>query len=392
VAEEELSRSERIARRAAELAAMAQAIADTAHERGEVDAELRQLEEELAALDAEQERLERELGQVDDVEPATARDHDDHRDDEGERDRYGFAFKLGNLGNLGNLGDRISDIVNTALSSVGKWGAVDVVERTIELNDGSPLPLSVEAFAGSITVVTGEYGRIHLVAERHALEERDLELIEIKTSKEDDGVHVAATSDTTRRNRLWVQLTLTVPPGTPTRLNTRGGSVRVEGTAAAVNVRTSGGSIRTSATSGPAELETAGGSIRVENHGGPVRAETAGGSIRLQGGLEAVDARTLGGSIRVDGAYGPVAAVTKGGTVEVAGRLAGSCMLETAGGSIRITLDPGANLEVDLQGGGVTSDFELDGGRQHLHGIVGDASEGKLVARTIGGSVTLRRA
>jgi hypothetical protein len=383
--EEELSPTERIARRAAELATRAQALADSARDASEVDDELRQLEEELAALDAEQERLDRELG--DRGEPSAADDESD-----GDRERepgLGFAFRFGNLG---NLGDRISDIVNVALSSVGRWGAVDVVERTIELTDGSPLPLSVDAFAGSITVVTGEYGRIHLVAERHALEERDLELINIETSKEDDGVHVAATTDTTRRNRLWVQLTLTVPPGTPTRLNTRGGSVRVDGTAAAVTVHTSGGSIRLTGTSGPAELETAGGSIRADNHGGPVRAETAGGSIRLQGGLEAVDARTLGGSIRVDGAYGPVSAVTKGGTVEVAGRLAGSSMLETAGGSIRVTLDPAANLEVDLQGGGVTSDFELEGGRQRLHGVVGDASEGKLVARTVGGSVTLRRA
>jgi hypothetical protein len=379
VAEEELSPSERIAKRATELAARAQELAAHAQEAGDVDDELRELENELAALDEEQERLDRDLGDF--VAPP--------EDDEPERDRepeQGFTFRLG------NLGDRIADIVNVALSSVGKWGAVDVVERTIELNDASPLPLSVEAFAGSITVVTGEYGRIHLVAERHALEERDLELITIDTSKEDDGVHVVAATDTVRRNRLWVQLTLTVPPGTPTRLNTRGGSVRVDGTAAAVAAHSSGGSIRVSATSGPAELVTAGGSIRVENHGGPVRAETAGGSIRLQGGLEAVDARTLGGSIRVDGAYGPVSAITKGGSVEVAGRLAGSSMLETAGGSIRVTLDPAANLDVDLQGGGVTSDFELEGSRHHLHGIVGDASEGKLVARTVGGSVTLRRA
>jgi hypothetical protein len=392
--EEELSPAERFAQRAAELAARAQALADSARDAEEVDAELRQLEEELAALDAEQERLEHELT-GDDVPSATPpRDggpHDEDGDGDRERDGYGFAFKLGNLGNLGNLGDRISDIVNTALSSVGRWGAVDVVERTIELTDGSPLPLSVDAFAGSISIVTGEYGRIHLVAERHALEESDLDLITINTSKEDDGVHVVAATDTVRRNRLWVQLTLTVPPGTPTRLHTRGGSVRVDGTAAAVNAHTSGGSIRLTGTSGPAELETAGGSIRADNHGGPVRAETAGGSIRLQGGLEAVDARTLGGSIRVDGAYGPVAAITKGGTVEVSGRLAGSCILETAGGSIRVTLDPGSNLEVDLQGGGVSSDFELDGGKNHKHGVVGDASEGKLVARTVGGSVALRR-
>ena len=372
--DEELSPSERIAQRAAELAARAQQLAEHARKAGEVDDELRELEDELARLDEEQARLDRELGDF--VHPP-----------EGEpAPEQGFTFRLG------NLGERIADIVNVALSSVGKLGAVDVIERTIDLADAGSLPLSVSAFAGSITVNTGDYGRIHVVAERRALDERDLERITIDTSKEADGVHVTARTDSPRRNRHWVQLTLTVPPGTPTRLYTRGGSVRVDGTGAAVEARTSGGSIRCAGTSGPAELETAGGSIRADNHGGPIRAETAGGSIRLQGGLEAVDARTLGGSIRVEGAYGPVSAVTKGGSIEVSGRLAGSCNLETAGGSVRLTLDASTNLDVDLRGDGVSSDFDLDGDRHHRYGAIGDGSEGKLEARTVAGAVTVRRA
>jgi hypothetical protein len=377
--EEELNRSEQLAQRARDLAARAQELAAHAAEAGEVDEELSKLEAELAALDEEQARLDQDLGDF--VHPPEVEAEEPEADP-----GHGFTFRLG------NLSERIVDIVNVALSSVSKLGATDVIERTIDLADAGTLPLSVECFAGAINVVTGDYGRIHLVAERHAIDERDLDRITIQTSKEADGVHVAATTDTSRRNRMWVQLTLTVPPGTPTKLHTRGGSVRVDGTGAAVSARTSGGSIRLTGTSGPAELETAGGSIRAENHGGPVRAETAGGSIRLDGGLDAVDARTLGGSIKVEGAYGPVSAVTKGGTVEVAGRLSGSCMLETAGGSIRITLDSSANLDLDLRGDSVSSDFELDGSRGHKHGAIGNGSEGKLVAKTVAGSVTVRRA
>lgn len=381
--EEELNRSEQLAQRARDLAARAQELAAHAAEAGEVDEELSKLEAELAALDEEEARLDQDFGDF--VHPPEADVRADEREPEAEPEQ-GFTLRLG------NLGERIADIVNVALGSVSKLGATDVIERTIDLTDAGTLPLSVECFAGAISVVTGDYGRIHLVAERHAIAEADLDRIEIQTSKEADGVHVAASTDASRRNRMWVQLTLTVPPGTPTKLHTRGGSVRVDGTGAAVSARTSGGSIRTAGTSGRAELETAGGSIRAESHGGPVRAETAGGSIRLDGGLEAVDARTLGGSIKVGGAYGPVSAVTKGGSVEVAGRLSGACMLETAGGSIRITLDRSANLDVDLKGDTVSSDFDLDGSRHHKHGAVGNRSEGKLVARTVAGAVTIRRA
>jgi hypothetical protein len=373
--EEELNRSEDLARRAAELAARAQELATHAREAGAVDEDLRKLEEELAALDEEQARLDRELGDFvhppEEAEPV--------RDPE-----EGFTLRLG------NLGDRIADIVNVALSSVGKLGAVDVIERTIEV--GEAVPLTVESFAGSITVITGDYGRIQVVAERHATDDRELELITLETEKADDGVHIDAHTSSPRRHRQWVQLTITVPPGTPTRLNTRGGSVKVDGTGAAVQARTAGGSIRITGTSGSAELETAGGSIRAESHGGPVHAVTAGGSIRLDGGLTGVDATTIGGSIRLAGAYGPVSAVTKGGAIEVTGRLSGACLLETAGGSIRVTLDGSTNVEVDAKGDNVMSDFDLIGARGHKSGTIGDGSEGKVVARTVAGSVSIKRA
>ena len=373
--EEELNRSDDIARRARELAARAEALANHAHEAGEVDDELRKLEAELAALDEEQERLDRELGDF--VHPPE--EAEPIRDPE-----QGFTLRLG------NLGDRIADIVNVALNAVGKFGAVDVIERVIDV--GEALPITVDSFAGSITVMTGDYGRVQVVAERHALDERDLENITVDTNKADDGVHVTAHTASHHRSRQWVQLTITVPPGTPTRLRTRGGSVRVDGTGAAVEARTAGGSIRITGTNGPAELETAGGSIRAESHGGPVKAVTAGGSIRLDGGLTAVDATTIGGSIRLAGAYGPVSAVTKGGTVEVVGRLAGACLLETAAGSIRVTLDSSANVEVDAKGDSVHTDFDLVGGQGHKSGVIGDGSEGKVVARTVAGSVSIKRA
>lgn len=373
--EEDLSRSEDLARRAAELARRAEELANAAREAGDVDEDLSKLEAELAALDEEQARLDRDLGDY--VQPPE--EEEPIRDPE-----EGFTFRLG------NLGDRIADIVNVALSSVGRFGMSDVIERSVDVAEA--VPVTVESFAGSITVLTGGHGRIEVVAERRGLDERDLEQITVATSKQDDGVHITASNDSPRRTRSWVKLTVTVPPGSPTRLRTRGGSVKVEGTGAEVSAHTAGGSIKTTGTSGASELETAGGSIRVDEHGGPVRAATVGGSIRLAGHLLGVDTTTIGGSIRIEGAYGPVAASTKGGSIHVVGRLTGSSSLDTAGGAIKVELAADTNIQVQVHGDSISSNVEGDKRHGGADYTIGTGDEGKLVARAIAGSVSIRRA
>jgi hypothetical protein len=371
-----MNRSEELARRAADLAARAEELARHAHEAGAVDEELSKLESELAALDEEQARLDQDLGDY--VHPP--QESEPIRDPE-----EGFTFRLG------NLGERIADIVNIALGSV-KLGAADVVEHDIVTGD-DPTPLRVDSFAGSITVNTGDTGNIHVHAERRGLDEDDLKNIRVEVERGDDGIHVVARSEANRRGRHWVQLTITVPPSTPTRLSTRGGSVRVEGTGAATTVHTAGGSIRVNGTQGHADLETAGGSIRVDEHDGPVTAKTVGGSIRVAGHAPGVEATTIGGSIRIDGADGPVVASTKGGSISLTGHLSGTCSLDTAGGSITVAVDDDTDIEVEASGSSASSDFgglTTTGGR--LHGTIGQGGDGRLVARTVAGSVRIKRA
>ena len=369
------SHGEELARRARELAARAEALAQHAHEAGEVDEELRKLEAELAALDEEQARLDQDLGDF--VQPPE--EAEPVRDPE-----EGFTFRLG------NLGERIADIVNVALSSVTKLGVADMIERTIDVAEA--VPVTVESFAGSINVAAGPHGRVSVVAERRGLDDADLEHISVDAMKGDDGVRIVARTDSPRRGRHWVKLTITVPPGTPTNLSTRGGSVKVDGTGAAVTARTAGGSIRTTGTSGAAELETAGGSIRATDHGGPVRANTMGGSITLTGHLLGVDATTIGGSIRIDGAYGPVAASTKGGSITVSGRLLEASSLDTTAGSIRLDLAADSNLEVEAHGDNVTSNVEGAPRRGGGTFTMGTGEDGKVVVRAVAGSVVIKRA
>jgi hypothetical protein len=373
---EEVSRSEELARRAAELAARAEELAKHARDAGDVDEELQKLEAELTALDDEQERLDRELGDY--VHPPE--ESEPIRDPE-----EGFTFRLG------NLGERIADIVNIALGSV-KLGAADIVEHDIVIGD-EPLPLQVESFAGSINVIAGEPGNIHVHAERRGVDDDDIKNITVDVERAADGIHVSARSEANRRGRHWVQLTITVPHGTPTRLRTRGGAVRVEGTGAATRAHTAGGSIKVSGIVGHADLETAGGSIRAEDQEGPVTAKTIGGSIRIAGHSPAIDATTIGGSIRIDGADGPVVASTKGGSITLTGHLSGSCSVDTAGGSILVALDDESDLEVEAAGSSAHTDFDgLVAASGRIQGRIGSGDGGKLTARTVAGSVTVKRA
>jgi hypothetical protein len=88
-----------------------------------------------------------------------------------------------------------------------------------------------------------------------------------------------------------------------------------------------------------------------------------------------------------------VVASTNGGSITLAGHLAGSCSVDTAGGSISIAVDDDTNIEVDASGSSASSDFRelaVSGGR--LQGAIGTGGDGRLVARTVAGSVRIKRA
>ncbi|MFP5326538.1 MAG: hypothetical protein ACLGHT_03530, partial [Acidimicrobiia bacterium] len=281
--EEGVSSAEDLAQRARALAERADELSRQAAEGAAIEEELSRLEAELAALDEERARLDAD---VEDLvsEPEEA---ESFRSPESE-----FTVRLT------SLGDRIADLVGSVLSSVS--GAHDVVEHTLQVG-GSPV-VEIDSFAGSVSVVAGEPGVVHVHAERHAISESDLEGIAVTAVEKDGRVRVTTTKTVGRPLRSWVRLTVTVPPGSDTRIDTKGGSITVDGTEAPVRARTAGGSVRVTRSRGNADVQTAGGSIRLDDHDGVVLARTAGGSIRLEGSLTPeVDAETVGGSIVING-------------------------------------------------------------------------------------------
>lgn len=365
-----------LAQRARALAERAEELSRQAAEGAAIEDELSRLEAELAMLDEERARLDRD---VEDLvsEPEEA---ESFRSPESE-----FTVRLT------SLGERIGDLVGSVLSSVS--GAHDVVEHTLRVGD-APV-VEIDSFAGSVSVVRGDAGLVQVHAERHALTDRDLEAIAVTAVEADGRVRVTATKTVGRPLRSWVRLTVTVPPGSETRIDTKGGSINVDGTEAPVRARTAGGSVRIVRTRGDADVQTAGGSIRMDDHDGTVLARTAGGSIRLEGHLApSVDAETVGGSIVVNGLDGTVRAITKGGSIRAVGRVVGQSEISTAGGSIVVMLGSGSRITVDgSTTGGATSD--IDGlvvhERRRIEGAVDGGGEGHLIVRTVGGGLRITR-
>ena len=375
--EEGVSGADELAQRARALAERADELSRQAAEGAAIGDELSRLEAELTALDEERARLDSE---VEDLvsEPEEA---EPFRDPEGE-----ITIRLT------SLGERIGDLVGSVLSSVS--GAHDVVEHTLDVTS-TPV-VDIDSFAGSVSVVRGDPGVVHVYAERHALNERDLEGMAVTALHDGGRVRIACTRTTGRPMRSWVRLTVTVPPGSETRIDTKGGSIEVDGLEAPVTARTAGGSIHVTRARGAAAVHTAGGSIRVDGHEGPVTARTAGGSIRIEGELSPeVDAETIGGSVKVEGVDGQVRAVTKGGSIQVSGRISGASEVSTAGGSIVVGIRRGSRITVDASTtGGATSD--VDGltvhDRRRIEGSVEGGGDGHLVVRTVGGGLKIRRA
>jgi hypothetical protein len=192
-----------------------------------------------------------------------------------------------------------------------------------------------------------------------------------------------------------VHVRLHVPERYGADVETRGGSVEVEGLDGALRVRTGGGSIHASETVGDLDLETRGGGVQVDEVRGKVRAHTRGGSVVLSEVVGEVDAETSGGSIRVHDVEGRVHARTAGGSISARFESGAQGDLETMGGSIEVEFDQDEGIQIDAQtfAGRVLLEEGLDyQGRIERDRLQGAINGGGplLRLRTSGGSIRLR--
>lgn len=371
-----MTEADDIARRAREISARAERIAEDSSDAAALREELDRLDAELAQLDEEQRRLDAELA------------------DRGDRPTTGPFETSSRPAWAETVFDLVSDVTErvTALSSTGwPWRSSETVERSVAVT--AVTPVVIENPTGAIKVQTGDADVVAVTAELFAPSAHLLE--EMSVTAELEGAEVVVRCDwPDHRHGRRARLTVTVPSGTPVRAKTSGGSINVKQTNGPATVSTRGGSIKIVGAYGDVDARTAGGSIRVDDHTGPVHAVTSGGSLTLAGVLTGtVEAKTAGGSVEIDGAdHATVVASTSGGSIRVRGRLSGHSRLRTAGGSVTVSIPSDSQVHVDGKGSSSSCDFpDLDAQRGRIRGTLGDGSEGTIEFRTSAGSVTLSK-
>lgn len=279
-------------------------------------------------------------------------------------------------------------LIAAAPAAAQRFDYDEVVERTFKVRPGQTLHL--QADLGSIDVRGGgDEVRVRVVKGANDVGRDQAEELfdryEVEMRETSRGVEVRGRYERGswwRRNRLQVRYEVTVPERFNVDLETSGGSIQVARLEGKARIETAGGSLRIDDVAGPVEAETSGGSITakrvgdlavlhtsggsitVEDVDGPVEAETSGGSIRVRGARGDVAAETSGGSIVLEGIAGAVEAHTSGGSIEaeIVGQIERPVKLDTSGGSVTLRLDPRVRADLDARasGGRVRVDLPVD--------------------------------
>jgi DUF4097 and DUF4098 domain-containing protein YvlB len=279
-------------------------------------------------------------------------------------DMTAMLTRLGIIRRLNWFGLLLSLLVIAALVSVacdGEGVEETTTQEYFETQQGtfavadSPA-LTVDNFAGNVTVRAGEAGTIRVVAVKRAASEGDLRRIEVRMRKRDGGLEIT-TDKPSGLQTAWVALEITAPRRTRVDLNTGGGNVSVSGLDGRVEMDTAGGNIELSDASGEIHMETGGGKIDISNASGEIDARTGGGSIAYQG--------TPQGSFRFD----------------------------TGAGDIRLRLPAELNVKVDLDTGTgeIDVDWPVDGqvSKRRVRGTIGSGDEGEIEAHAGAGNIDL---
>jgi hypothetical protein len=291
---------------------------------------------------------------------------------------------------------------------------IDDGKRPVNHYEVGPSPsLTIDNFAGSITVSAGESGAIDVIARKQAGRQGDLERIEVDIRPQDGGLAIE-----TRRppggGRAMVQLEIRAPSDTRLEARTGSGSIVVRGLRGGVQVDTGSGSLALSDLASEVRAHTGTGSIELDGVQGEASVDTGSGSLRLYGIYGGLEARTGTGSVEIadveggleahtgsgridvrEAIGGPVRLDTGSGRIQYSGRAAGPCRFETGSGDVMLNLPTNLDMTLDLHTGTgqIDVDYELDGrvtaGGKTVKGIVGSGERGEIYARTGSGDIRL---
>jgi hypothetical protein len=230
------------------------------------------------------------------------------------------------------------------------------VQRTFTL--GSAPSLTVNNFAGSVTVQAGASDTVQVTATKKAVGLSNLDRVTVEFNEQENGLEVRTRKPAGLGNAS-VEIQITAPAGSQVNIQTGAGSVNVQGLTGSVTVHTGAGSVDIRDVSATIDAQTGAGSIDVRGATGQVQLQTGAGSINYQGDPQ------------------------------------GNCRFETGTGSIDLTLPADLNVTVDLGTGlgGVSVPYAVSGQvtRREVKGTIGAGTDGSIYAHSGTGSIDLKK-
>ena len=212
----------------------------------------------------------------------------------------------------------------------------EVIEESFAV--GNTPALTVDNFAGDVTVRSSEGGTLRVVASKRAAREKDLDRIEVVITQRDGAVEVETDPPSGLKN-VSVDIEITAPIGTHV------------------------------------DLHTGAGDVIVRDVDGDVRADSGAGDIDIRGTSGKIDAHTGAGSI------------------DFRGRPRGNCRFDVVAGTIKLRLPADVNVKVDLDtsAGDIDVELPVDGkvSNRNVNGIIGSGDEGEIRAHVSAGNIDL---
>jgi len=261
--------------------------------------------------------------------------------------------------------------------------------------------LLLENFNGAVEITAWDQPKIEIDGARFAGTKERLQQVKIDISRGADSVTIRTVPPLDRGGNSGARYQIRVPKQVVLEL-----------------IKSTNGSLRVNGTDGAANLRTTNGSVRVSGVNGSVSATSTNGTIELVGLIGAATARTTNGRIKMADIQGPMEATTTNGAIVAAMTRSTDdrkMRFSTTNGSIELRLPSGlkndvrastsnGSIEVRMPGGSafhiaartsgssINSDFTVEGEvtKKRVEGKVG-AGGALLDLSTSNGSINLQR-
>lgn len=176
------------------------------------------------------------------------------------------------------------------------------------------------------------------------------------------------------KNNISFSIQAYVPREMSTIFNSSGGSISLKGVVGNHDIQSSGGSIKIFECEGSLTARSSGGSFSVNAFQGTLVLGTSGGSVKVENFSGSLSLNSSGGSVSLNEVSGKIVANTSGGSIKAnVVNLEEELTLKASGGSITVSLPEDQGMDLDIDGGNVSSQLS------HFEGVkTNDQIKGKI--------------